>query len=93
MLAISRDGYTVLFARSELPELSSAGKGVIIQKPGKGDALVLCTCVKKNQTLKIRLSKDKVFELKISSLTIGDRARKGERAISKHTPVLGVMVG
>jgi DNA gyrase subunit A len=90
ILSITRDGYAVLFSKSELSELSSAGKGVIIQKPAKGDKVIICRAVKKKDVLNIKLSKDKTFELNVNSMTIGERARKGERIISKNTPVIGI---
>ncbi len=90
VLTISRDGYVVLFPKSELPELSSAGKGVIIQKLGKGDSVAVCRAVKKSDKLVVKLSKDKTTDIQVSALTIGERSRKGDRLINKNTPVLGI---
>lgn len=90
VVCISKEGYVTLFSRKEIPELSSAGKGVILQKLPGSDSLAICAAVKRNQVLKVEMSKGGVKELPISSLTIGDRAKRGERVLNRNTPVIGL---
>jgi DNA gyrase subunit A len=90
ILTVSRDGYLTIFPASEVPELSAAGKGVILQKCPGTDKLVACLGVKQGEKLKARLAKGPDKEITISSLTIGQRAKRGERILNRNTPVVGV---
>lgn len=90
VLCMSRDGYAECFELKEVPVLSGAGKGVILQKSSRGDELVYALSVKKGEVVRFELSKGEPKEVSVSGIEIGPRARRGEKAIARNTPVVGV---
>lgn len=89
---VTEDGYGLLYHNSEIPLLSGAGKGVILQKVGNNDKLVSVLSVTKKETLSATSKNGKVKDLQIKSLTIGSRAQKGSKIYDKATGIKEVVV-
>ena len=93
VVMITAQGYGVCFLKEEVPVLSGAGKGVVLQKMPTDDSLVLAASVEKGDVLRIKLHTKKTFDLDISSMTIGTRAKRGLKVIKRGTPVVGLLNG
>lgn len=82
---MTEQGYSICLMTSEVPKLNSSAKGVILQKVSDDDSLVIATGVDKKSTLKIDVGQSAPKEIAVSSLTIGSRAKKGERILKRLT--------
>ncbi|MCC6932386.1 MAG: DNA topoisomerase 4 subunit A [Deltaproteobacteria bacterium] len=88
-LLVTKQSYAVYFVHSEVPVLNSAGKGVILQRMPEEDSLAVVCCVDRKDTLTFRLSKG-TADVKVSTLTIGARAKRGVK-IAKKGSVEGLV--
>lgn len=88
ILFLTQDGYALCLTASEIPVLSGVGKGVIIQKVSRDDRLIVACGVTKTSKVKVVAKDDVMKEVDISAITIGNRARRGDRVIKRGTPVL-----
>ncbi len=86
---VTKKGYGLLFLPSEVPLLTNAGKGVILQKLPYEDNLVGVGCVNKEDVIKLNTSKGNK-RVDISSLTIGVRAKRGFRVLKNVKEVIGI---
>ena len=91
IVLVTAQGYGVCFLRDEVPVLSGAGKGVVLQKMPTDDVLVVAASVDKSDKLALQLQGKKTFELAIASMTIGTRAKRGLKVVKRGTPVLGLV--
>lgn len=89
LVLISEQGYVISVLLSEIPLLSGAGKGVILQKLPKDDQLVVAAVVDKKEKVEVLLDKGKTKEIPVSSLTIGARAKRGLKLVKRNLPVMG----
>lgn len=92
LLLTSKEGYVLCLHINDVPLLSGAGKGVILQKMSKGDTLVKALCVSKNAKLLATTQRKGEKRFNISGVTIAERAKRGDRLISKDLPVVDVVV-
>lgn len=90
VLGVSAQGYCSTFVLSDVPQLKNGGKGVILQKIPKDDALVSFIGVEKRERLWVDVSKGNEKDLDLSSLSIGSRAKRGLKLIKRGLPVVGV---
>lgn len=90
ILVVSEQGYGLCFIKDEVPMLGGAGKGVIVQRVGKGDAVSLAVSVEKQSKLRVRLQGKGENKIDVSALTIGSRGKRGERLLRRGIPVLGL---
>ncbi|MCC6952594.1 MAG: hypothetical protein IT290_00600, partial [Deltaproteobacteria bacterium] len=91
LLLITRDGYALRLKTKDVPILSGAGKGVILQKMSRGDKLVAACFVDPKSTVLVKVSKGAEKEMKASEVARGERSRRGDKVIARGTPVLGVV--
>lgn len=88
---VTEQGYGLLFPVEEIPLLSGAGKGVILQKLSKGDSVVVGASVGTAGKLRLRL-KNGERELSVGDFESSKRALKGAKVVTRGAPVLGVEV-
>ncbi len=88
VICASANGFVTVFPRNSVPELSSAGKGVFLQKFKGDDSLVVCTTASKGETIEFEMSRGVTKELPLKSIAVGERARKGDRILNRNTPVI-----
>lgn len=91
IVLISRDGYVVRTPLKDIPVLSSAGKGVILQKLPRGDKLVVLKPANKNDKILVEVAKGNPKELLVSEMEIMERARRGLKLVSRNLPVMGLV--
>ncbi len=84
---LTEQGYAVCMMATDVPQLNASAKGVIIQKVPKDDALVLAAAVDKKSNVNVDVGQSSPKEIKISSLTIGGRAKRGERILKRLTVI------
>jgi len=87
IFVLSIGGYGFITKKSEFPLLSSAGKGVIIQRPGKDDQVCIAASVTKKSKLSIDTSAKNPKELSMSEVPEVARAKKGLKVIKRGLPV------
>ena len=92
LLLVSERGYGLPIMSSEIPALSGAGKGVILQKMPDDDALKLVIPVKKNQKVTLVLEKDAKREVDLRALTISVRAKRGSKLYKTGGKVVGYLL-
>lgn len=86
---LTEQGYAICLLTSVVPKLNAPAKGVILQKIPKDDALVIVTPVEKKSVVSVDVGQALPKEIKISSLTISARAKRGERILKRLT-ILGL---
>lgn len=91
ILALSEQGYGLLFPRDEAPVLSGAGKGVIIQRLPKGDRLIGAVSLEKGETVEITLQSGASRELGTSTLELSSRAKRGRKVVKRGGPVTRII--
>ncbi|MDD2943851.1 MAG: DNA gyrase C-terminal beta-propeller domain-containing protein, partial [bacterium] len=89
---ISAAGYAVTYLATEVPELSGAGKGVILQKIPSDDSLVAGCSVSRSSSVSILASDNEEKSISIRSLTLGSRAKRGNKLIKRGLPVTGIKI-
>jgi len=89
LLLVSEGGYGVCFPFSEVPLLSGAGKGVILQKPGSGDFVVAGFAVTEKSKVTVKAQGGE-REIDVAEVGSGSRAKKGVKVVKRGLPVTGV---
>ena len=89
-LLVTEQGYSVFFMHGEVPVLGGAGKGVILQRVPDEDRLVVACCLNKKDKVTLELKKGTI-DVQASALTIGVRAKRGERLVKKGNQVVGII--
>lgn len=87
-ITVTEQGYVVCFHNSEVPLLSGAGKGVILQKLPKGDKVRAAFSLKKKSKVRVQAEKA-IKEVDVSSMTITGRAKRGLKLVKRGLPVVG----
>lgn len=90
VLLVSKLGYCLCIACEEVPLLAGAGKGVILQRLPKDDALVIGVGVEKKSVVKVALDQGKMTEVDVKAMTIETRAKRGLKLIKRGVPVVGL---
>ncbi len=89
-LFVSEEGYGVVFLLKEIPTLSGAAKGVILQKLPGDDRLALACVVAKDDKVQVEVANGGEREIEIREQTIASRARRGVKVIKRGAPVVGI---
>ncbi|MCB0361046.1 MAG: hypothetical protein KDD44_15460, partial [Bdellovibrionales bacterium] len=84
---LSEQGYGLRVKGEELPVLSSAGRGVIVQKMPKDDTVLFGISAGKQLRCMVELDKGKQRELDFSDLALTPRARRGLKVVKRGGPV------
>jgi DNA gyrase subunit A len=79
--AITRQGKLLSFKAGQLPELSGPGRGVILMRLDKGDAVAAALCHPRQAKLLVVGADGS--ERKLDRPELGQRAQKGRRAVKK----------
>ncbi|MCB0346450.1 MAG: DNA topoisomerase IV subunit A [Bdellovibrionales bacterium] len=87
-ITVTEQGYVVCFHTSEVPLLSGAGKGVILQKLPKGDRVRAGFSIEKKSKVRVQAEKA-IKEVDVSSMTITGRAKRGLKLVKRGLPVVG----
>jgi len=88
IVCLSENCYGVSFSIEDVPQLSGAGKGVILQKMPDDDKLLLATSVAKNDKLNIGLGKGKSRTVSVSEFKKAVRAKRGNKVITRGGPAI-----
>jgi len=90
-LGVSAQGYALCFLKGDIPLLTNAGKGVILQKLPKDDVLVCGCCVPKKSKVLVEVEKkEAIREIDVRAMTIGTRAKRGHKLVKRGLPVIGL---
>ncbi len=92
LILVSEQGYGFSFAAEEVPVLSNAGKGVILQKMPDNDNLVLVKSVTKKESVELLLAKDKTKKIAVSEFKSSLRAKRGNKVVKRGMPVIGEII-
>ncbi|MCB0360319.1 MAG: hypothetical protein KDD44_11810, partial [Bdellovibrionales bacterium] len=87
-VTLTQEGYAVCCMPDEVALLSGPGKGVIVQRPGKGDRVRVAASVAKKGTFTVQL-KGGPREVEVAGMTITGRAKRGLKVIKRGAPVVG----
>ncbi len=87
LLLLSAQGYAVYLAVPEVPVLSGASKGVILQKLPKDDELLLAKTFAKGALVKVRTEQGPPKEIPTKGLGIMNRATRGLKLIKRGLPI------
>lgn len=90
LLLVTEEGYGLCFPLKEVPTLSGAAKGVILQRPGKGDRVVLGLCVDKSSKVSVKVASGAEREIVVKELSVAARAQKGNKVVKRGAPVVGL---
>ncbi len=90
LLAVSEQGFGLCFATAEVPQLSGAGKGVLLQKLPREDALAAIASVEKKSKLVAKLQDGGEREIEVAKLTLSVRARRGEKLFRRGQGVISL---
>lgn len=90
VLVVSEQGYSLCYPMNEIPLLSGAGKGVILQKLPKDDQLALAVAVDKSSKVLVQGKQGAPKELDVSSMQISGRAKRGLKLVKRGGPVQGL---
>jgi DNA gyrase subunit A len=88
---ITMQGYGLCFLSRDIPSLSGAGKGVILQRMQEGDELAGGLTVSKSDVLKVALQGGKERDISVSSMTISNRANRGNKVVKRGGLVVGLI--
>ena len=91
LVAVSEQGYSVAFAKKDLPLLRNGGKGVILQKMTGGDSLTALASVSRKDKIKVAVAKGKPRDILVSEVKQNSRAKRGLKMVKRGTPVLGII--
>ena len=91
VLFLSTQGYGLLLATSEVPLLTGASKGVILQKLPKDDELILAGTFRKKSKVQVQTDQGAPKEVDLGGLTIMNRANRGLKLIKRGTPLAFVV--
>ena len=92
VLLLTREGYAVCLETKDIPILSGAGKGVVLQKMSKGDRVAAAALVNDKTSLMMKLAKGGDKSFKASTIEPGSRARRGEKIVARGGPVTALLV-
>ena len=90
LVTVTEQGYALCFMKDQVPLLSNAGKGVILQKLPKNDTLRVVRSVEKGCKIKVKVKGRGLREIDVSGMTINDRARRGLKLVKRGLPVIGL---
>ncbi|MCL4146283.1 UNVERIFIED_CONTAM: hypothetical protein GTU68_017526, partial [Idotea baltica] len=89
VLAVSSQGYGSLFIKDEITILSGAGRGVQLVKLPNDDSLVAVASCAKKDVVKLEVEGGKPRDVECKALTIGSRAKRGNKVVKRGGPVIG----
>lgn len=89
VLFVSDQGYGLVLQKSEVPELNSPAKGVILQKLPTDERVVIACSVEKSGTLQLQTTNG-IRPVAIKPLTMGSRAQRGTKVIARASGVVGL---
>jgi DNA gyrase subunit A len=87
VLLVSRDGYGVTFLSSEIPVLTGAGKGVILQRETKDDELAVACFVSDKAKVDVQVDKGGVRTVEVNEMELVSRGKRGVKVVKRGTPV------